>query len=104
MEQRMPGCFWFSQKSLTTVPVVAYPDTSKAYILCTDPNDDWIGACLCQEQDKQGEMKSNELNEKSIYYLLHILTGSQPNWPTIDKEVFALFYVLQKIDQYLHDS
>ena len=49
------------------------------------------------------EMKSNDPNEKSIHYLSHILTVSQRNWPRIEKEVFAIFYALQKLDQYLYD-
>ena len=44
------------KESLTTVPVLAYPDTSKPYILYTDISDDCIWACLCQEQDTEGEI------------------------------------------------
>ena len=49
-------------------------------------------------------MKSNEPNENPIHYLSHKLTASQTNWPTIEKEAFAIFYALQKLNQYLHDS
>ena len=61
----------FLKDTLTTPPVLAYPDTSKPYILYTDASDDCTVACLCQEQDTQGEMKSNEPNEKPIYNLSH---------------------------------
>ena len=47
------AAFDFLRKSLTTVPVLAYPDTSKAYIFYVDASDDCIGVCLCQEQDTQ---------------------------------------------------
>ena len=30
--------------------------------------------------------------------------ASQTNWSTIEKEDFAIFYALQKLDQYLHGS
>ena len=40
--------FGFLKESLTTVPVLAYPDTSKPYILYTDAKNDCIGVCLCQ--------------------------------------------------------
>ena len=86
------------------MPVLAYPDTNKAYILYTDARDDCIEACLCQKQDTQQEMKSNEPNEIPIHYLSHQLTAIQTNWPTIEKEAFAIFHALQKLDQYLHDS
>ena len=76
---------------------MAYPDTSKPYILYTDASDDCIGSCLCQHHDhKEGE--------KPIYYLSHKLTASQPKWPTTEKEAFAIFYALEKLDQYLHDA
>ena len=57
------AAFNFPKESLATVPELAHPDTSKPYILYTDARDDYIGACLCQDQHTQGEMKSNELNE-----------------------------------------
>ena len=67
------------KESLTTVPIVAYPNTSKSYILYTDASDDCIRACLCLEQNTQGKMKLNEPNEKPIHYLSHKLTASQAN-------------------------
>ena len=42
-----------------------------------DSSDDCIGACLCHEQDIQGEITSNEPNEKPIHYLSHKPTSSQ---------------------------
>ena len=83
------------KESLTTVHLLVYPDTIKPYILYTDASDDYIGACLCQH---------NEEGEKPIYYLSPKLTKSQTKWPTIEKEAFAIFYALEKLDQYLHDA
>ena len=74
---------------------MAYPDTSKPYILYTDASDDCIGACLCQQHEE---------GEKPIYYLSHKLTASQTKWLTIEKEAFVIFYALEKMDQYLHDA
>ena len=87
-----------------TVPVLAYPDTSKPYIFYTDTSDDCIRACLCQGQDTQWEMKSGEPNKKPNHCLSHKPSPSQTKWPTIEKEAFVIFYALQKFDQYLHDS
>ena len=86
--------FDFLKESLTTVPILAYPDTCKPYILYTDASDDCIGAFLCQHHDE---------GEKHIYYLSHKLTASQTKWLTIE-EAFAIFYALEKLDQYLHDA
>ena len=49
------AAFDFLKGTLTTATVLAYPDTSKLYILYTDPSNDCIGACLCQEQDNKGQ-------------------------------------------------
>ena len=87
--------FDFLEESLTTVPLLAYPDTSKPYILYTDASDDCTGACLCQHHEE---------GEKPIYYLSHKLTASQTNWPTIEKEALTIFYALEKLDQYMHDA
>ena len=47
---------------------------------------------------KQGEMISNEPNEKPLYCLSHKLTASQTNWSTTAKEILAISYALQKLD------
>ena len=83
------AAFDFLKDRLTTVPALVYPDTGNLYIVYTGASDDCLGACLCQEQDTQGEMKSNEPNEKPIHYLTHKLTASQTNWPTIEKRGFC---------------
>ena len=89
------AAFGHLKECLTTSPLLSYPDTSKPYILYTDAGDDCIGACLCQ---------AHEEGEKPIYYLSHKLTACQSKWPTIEKEAYAIFYALQKLDQYLHES
>ena len=50
------------------------------------------------------EMEVNGPNEKPIHYLSHELTTSQTNGPNIEKDGFVIFYALQKLDQYLHNS
>ena len=44
---RMSGCFGISERE-PIVPVLAYPDAGKPYIIYADASD-CIGACLCQE-------------------------------------------------------
>ena len=98
------AAFEFPKDSLTTVLALAYQDTSKPYILYTNASDDCTGTYLCPKQDTQGEMKPNKPHENPIHYLSHKLIASQTNWPKIEKEAFAIFYALQKLDQYLHNS
>ena len=85
------------KESLTTVPVLA------TQILASHTFSIQI-LVMIQEQDTQGEMKSNEPNEEPLHSLSHKLTTSQTNWHTIDKVDFLILYALQKLDQYLHDS
>ena len=59
--------FDFLKESLTTVPVLAYPDPNKPYILYTDASDTCIGACLSQIDEETKE-------ERPIYFLSHKLT------------------------------
>ena len=44
--------FEFLKTSLTTVPILGYPDVNKPYILYTDASDNCIRACLCQQYDE----------------------------------------------------
>ena len=44
--------FEFLKTSLTTVPILGYPDVNKPYILYTDASDKCIGAYLCQPCDE----------------------------------------------------
>ena len=47
--------FDFLKESFKTVPLLAYPDTSKPYFLYTDSSDDCTGACLCQHHGRGWE-------------------------------------------------
>ena len=53
--------FYFLKESLTVVPLLAYPDTNKPYVLYTDASNNCIGACLTQKTDNE--------EEKPIYFL-----------------------------------
>ena len=87
--------FEYLKDSLTAVPLLVYPDSSKPYVLYTDSSDTCIDACLTQECDG---------DEKPIYYLSHKLSRSQCKWSVVEKEAFAIHFALQKLDFYLHNS
>ena len=88
--------FDFLKESLTVVPLLAYPDTNKPYVLYTDASNNCIGACLTQKTDDE--------EEKPIYFLSHKLSQTQTRWSTVEKEGFAIYYALQKLDHYLHNA
>ena len=86
------------------MPLLAYPDPNKPYVLYTDASNSCIGSCLTQENDSQEGTLPNVKNEKPIYYLSHKLSKTQCKWSTIEKEAFAIHYSLQKLDYYLHNA
>ena len=90
------AAFDYLKESLSVVPLLAYPDTNKPYVLYTDASNNCIGACLTQQTD--------ENEEKPIYYLSHKLSPTQTKWSTIEKEGYAIYYALQKLDHYLHNA
>jgi len=96
--------FDYLKESLTIVPLLAYPDLQKPYVLYTDASDTCIGACLTQPCEDSGIEIPGTRNEKPLYFLSHKLSDSQTRWSTVEKEAFAIHYALQKLDHYLHNS
>lgn len=76
---------------LSAIPLLAYPDINKPYTLFTDASMSHVSACLVQE-------------DKPIFFLSHKLSETQQKWSTIEKEGFGIYYALQKLDHYLHNS
>ena len=92
------------KNDLTVVPLLAYPDITKPYVLYTDASDTCIGACLTQPCEEGQNILPNVRNEKPLYYLSHKLSDTQTRWSTIEKEAFAIHYALQKLDHFLHNA
>ena len=100
--------FEFLKDSLSVVPLLVYPNPNKKYTLYTDASDTCIGACLTQECDVEGADSLpgtfGTIIEKPIYYLSHKLNKAQCKYSVIEKEAYAIYYSLQKLDYYLHNS
>ena len=90
------------KEQLTLVPMLAYPDVNEDYILYTDASDEAVGAVLVQKAP-EGEMWIDGVyHEKPIYFLSHRLSKSQiKSYSTIEKELFAIHYALNKLHFYL---
>lgn len=80
---------------LSEAPTLAFPDPSLEYTLYTDASDGCIGALLTQDQGQ---------GEQPIHYLSHKLSDTQRRWPIVEKEAYAVYYALQKLDHYLHGA
>lgn len=89
------------KEQLTAIPLLTYPDLSKPMALYTDASDKCIGVILTQPcPDKDGQVLGIP-EEVPIYFLSHRLSETQQRWSVIEKEVFAILYVVQKLDYYL---
>lgn len=84
------------KQMLTNEPVMAYPRVDRPYKLYTDACTYAVGAILVQEDD-QGV-------ERVIQYVSHQLAGSQLEWPTIEKEAYAVVYAIGKLRPYLYGA
>ena len=84
---------------LSGLPLLCFPDTRLPYKLYTDASDKSTGACLTQTIVEEGQ----DL-ERPLYYLSHRLSDTQTRWSTIEKEAYAIYYSLQKVDHYLHNA
>ena len=83
-------------ESLTTAPLLAYPDPNKAYILTTDASDIAIGYILSQMDDAKFE--------HVIEYAGRSLRKSELNYSVSDKEALAVVEGFRKFHCYLYGS
>ena len=60
--------FEFLKTSLTTVPILSYPDVTKPYILYTHASDNCIGACSCQLCDEGEGTRPGMTNEQPLIH------------------------------------
>ena len=103
-DDKCQSAFEKLKSDLTVVPLLAYPDPNKPYILYTDASKSCIGSVLIQECE--GEMWIPGIkNEKPIYFLSHKMSESQiRSYSVTEKELFAIHYSLNKLHFYLHNA
>ena len=99
--EKCQRAFQFLKDSLTTIPLLAYPDTNKPYTLYTDASDTCVGAVLVQEEEIENEEGQIQMVERPIYFLSHKLSDVQIKYATIEKEAYAIHYALNKLHFYL---
>ena len=82
---------------ITSKPVLGLPDFSKPFRLSTDASNIGISAILSQIDETGKELYV-------IGYRSRALRGSETNYSTIEKEMLAIVFGLQKFDYYLMGS
>ena len=82
------------REMITKRPVLGLPDFSKPFRLSTDASNAGISAILSQIDESGKELYV-------IGYRSRALRGSEENYSTIEKEMLAIVYGLQKFDYYL---
>ena len=80
------------KQSLTTAPILVYPDFSRPFILDTDASNDGIGAVLSQEYDG---------SERVVAYASRTLNKSERKYSVTRKELLAVVVFTQHFRTYL---
>ena len=86
--------FYALQSAIDNCPVLYYPDPEGEIFLETDASDYGMGAYLYQKA---------EGGERPIAFVSKTLQGAQTRWSTPEKEAYAIFYALQKLEHLLRD-
>jgi hypothetical protein len=74
-------------------PKLYYLNEKYPIVLCTDASDYAIGAYLFQVDE--------ELKERPIRFLSKTLCGAQLRWSTIEKEAYAIYIALNRMEDLL---
>lgn len=86
--EKEQSSFEAMKTALTSAPALAVPDESKQFVLHTDASDFGIGATLCQFNDEKKALQV-------CGYMSAKLKGAELNWPTHEKEMYALVRALE---------
>lgn len=80
------------KQCMSTEPVLVLPDPLKQWFIFTDASGYGIGGVLCQLYDT---------SYRPIMFVSHKLTETELNWPTHDKEMYAIIYTLKQCRPYV---
>ena len=87
-------CFDHIKQILTSSPILQLPDYSREFHVTTDASDSCIGGVLSQLNDKGDDLP--------ICYYSKKLNNHEINWPTHEKELYAIKSALGKWRPYLY--
>ena len=85
--------FNYMKKTLTSFPIIQFPDFSMPFYTQSDASDKGFGAIL-------GQIRNG--TEVVVAYASKAITSSQINWSTIEKEAFAIVWSVKYFRHYLY--
>ncbi|XP_028223292.1 uncharacterized protein LOC114404601, partial [Glycine soja] len=91
-DDRCKEAFDCLKRALTTTPIIQAPDWTTPFKLMCDASNYALGAVLAQKIDKLPRV---------IYYASKTLDATQANYTTIEKELLAIDFALEKFRSYL---
>jgi hypothetical protein len=86
------AAFHTLKKALVSAPIIQPPDWSLSFEIMCDASDYTIGVVLGQTKDKK---------HHAIAYASKTLIGAQLNYATIEKELLAIIFAIDKFMSYL---
>ena len=89
--------------SLTSEPILTYPDPNLPYVLFTDASKYAWACVLTQEKTHVVENKEVQILHP-ITYMSGLFKGSQTNWACLTKEAYAIYMSIKKLAYYLEDA
>lgn len=97
--------FNYIKDSFIVIFLLLYFDLNKEYLLYIDVLDIVVGVFLVQlMNDNDDEVILGVRKEiKLLYYLFYKLRDIQICWLIVEKEVFVIYFVFQKLDYYLYN-
>ena len=91
------------KKSITTEPILKYPDPHRPYTLFTNARKYAWACVLTQAYDHEQDGKNKTILHPSTY-MSGLFRGSQLNWAALTKEVYAIYIYVKKLTYYVEDS
>ena len=95
--------FELLKTSLTTEPILTYPDPNYPYVLFTGASKYAWACVLTQEKTHQIDGKEVKILHP-ITYMSGLFRGSQINWACLTKETYAIYMSIKKLAYYLEDA
>lgn len=93
-EEKHQKAFEDLKKSLVEAPVLATPDPDRQFEIHTDASGYGLGAALIQRNDKG--------HPRPIAFISRSLTKAERVWSTMEREILAVLFALEKFKHYLH--